>query len=135
MTTPHRMVNPDTLAPAEGFAHAVEPAQGRTVYLAGQTASNSVGAIVGGTLAEQYDCALGNVVEALRHVGGEPTDIVSLVVYTTDMQAYRDDRTGVGVAHRKHLGHHFPAMAMLGVTDLYDPDALVEILATAVIPS
>lgn len=131
MTT-HRLVNPETMAPATGFAHAVVPAQGQTVYVAGQTASNPAGAVVGDTFCEQYDVALGNVVQALKHAGGRPTDIVSLVVYTTDMQAYRDDRTAVGAAHRKHLGRHYPAMALLGVTELYDPDALVEIVATAV---
>ena len=134
MTTPHRLVNPETMAPATGFAHAVVPTQGRAVYLAGQTASNPAGVVVGDTFCEQYDVALGNVVEALGHAGGNPTDIVSLVVYATDMQAYRDDRAGVGTAHRKHLGRHYPAMALLGVTSLFDPDAMVEIIATAVIP-
>ena len=134
MTTPHRLVNPDTMAPARGFAHVVVPTQGRMVYVAGQTSSDSAGVTVGDTFAEQYDVALGNVAEALRHAGGDATHIVSLVVYTTDVQAYRDDRAGVGAAHRKHLGRHFPAMALLGVTDLFDPDAIVEIIATAVIP-
>ena len=49
------------------------------------------------------------------------------------MQAYRDDLPGVGAAHRKHLGRLFAAMAMLGVTELFDPAAMVEIIATAVI--
>ena len=135
MTTPHRLISPETMAPATGFAHAVVPTQGQAVYLAGQAASNPAGVVVGDTFCEQYDVALSNVVEALRHAGGKPTDIVSLVVYTTDMHAYRDDRAAVGAAHRKHLGRHYPAMALLGVTSLFDPDALVEIIATAVISS
>ena len=135
MTTPHRLVNPETMTPATGFAHAVVPTQGQAVYLAGQTASNPAGVVVGRTFCEQYEVALNNVVEALKHAGGQSTDIVSLVVYTTDMQAYRGDRARVGAAHRKHLGRHYPAMALLGVTELYDPDALVEIVATAVIPN
>ena len=121
------------MAPAKGFAHVVVPDSGQTVYIAGQTASDVTGAIVGDTFAEQYDLALWNVVEALGAAGGEPTDIVSLVVYTTSMQQYRDDLPGVGAAHRKHLDRHFPAMAMLGVTELFDPAAAVEIIATAVI--
>jgi enamine deaminase RidA (YjgF/YER057c/UK114 family) len=76
---------------------------------------------------------LWNVVEALKAAGGKPTDIVSLVVYTTTMAEYRDGLAAVGAAHRKHLGKHFPAMAMLGVTELFDPAATVEIIATAVI--
>lgn len=133
MTTPHQLINPSTMAPAKGFAHVVVPRDGRTVYLAGQTAADATGAVVGHTFAEQYDLALANVIEALGAVGGEPSDIVSLVVYTTDMQQYRDDLRGVGTVHRNHLGRHFPAMAMLGVTELFDPAAIVEIIATAVI--
>ena len=134
MTTPHRLISPDSMAPSPGFAHAVVPADGRTVYLAGQIASDPTGAVVGDSFAEQYDVALGNVVEALAHAGGEPYDIVSLVVYATDVQAYRDDLRGVGAAHRKHLERHFPAMALLGTTGLVEPDAMVEIIATAVVP-
>lgn len=133
MTTPHELINPETMASAKGFAHVVVPSSGRTVYLAGQTASDATGTIVGDTFADQYDLALWNVIEALTAAGGAPTDIVSLVVYTTSMQRYRDDLAGVGAAHRKHLGRHFPAMAMLGVTELFDPAAMVEIIATAVI--
>lgn len=133
MSSQHQLVNPETMAPATGFAHAVVPVDGRTVYLAGQTASDITGAIVGDTFDQQYDLALWNVVEALTAAGGEPTDIVSLVVYTTTMAEYRSGLSAVGAAHRKHLGKHFPAMAMLGVTELFDPVATVEIIATAVI--
>ncbi|MEE9415182.1 MAG: RidA family protein [Acidimicrobiales bacterium] len=135
MSTQHQLINPETMAPAKGFAHAVVPSDGRAVYLAGQTASDITGAIVGDTFDQQYDLALWNVVEALKAAGGEPTDIVSLVVYTTTMSEYRNGLHEVGAAHRKHLGKHFPAMAMLGVTELFDPAATVEIIATAVIPA
>lgn len=132
--TPHELVNPEHLAPAKGFAHAVVPAAGRTVYLAGQVAADATGAVHGDTFAEQYDLALGNVVAALAGAGGQPDHIVSLVVYTTAMQEYRDQLRDVGSAHRRHLGHHFPAMAVLGVTELFDPVAKIEIIATAVLP-
>lgn len=134
MTSPHRLISPDSMSPSPGFAHAVVPADGRAVYLAGQIAADPTGAVVGDTFAEQYDVALGNVVEALAYAGGEPHDIVSLVVYATDVQAYRADLRGVGAAHRKHLDRHFPAMALLGTTGLVEPDAMVEIIATAVVP-
>ena len=134
MTTPHRLISPDSMVPSPGFAHAVVPADGRTVYIAGQISSDPTGEVVGDTFAEQYDVALGNVVEALAHAGGEPDHIVSLVVYATNVQAYRDDLRGVGAAHRKHLDRHFPAMALLGTTGLVAPGAKVEIIATAVVP-
>lgn len=132
--TPHELINPPEMAPAIGYAHAVKPVDGRTIYLAGQISSDSTGAVVGQTFVEQYDVALGNVVTAVAAAGGEPEHIVSLVVYTTAMQEYRDDLRGVGAAHRAHLGRHFPAMALLGATELFEVDAKVEIIAIAVIP-
>jgi hypothetical protein len=49
---PHRVVNPEGLAPPVGFAHAVVAAPGRTVYLGGQAAQGPDGQIVGMTLIE-----------------------------------------------------------------------------------
>ena len=131
--TGHELINPPSMAPAKGFAHAVKPTAGRTVYIAGQVAADATGAIVGETLAEQYGVALGNVVTALDAAGGSPSDIVSLVIYTTAIGEYRSDLRGIGAAHREHLDMHFPATAMLGVTELVDPAAIVEIIATAVV--
>ncbi len=130
----HRQVNPDSMAPAHGFSHAVVAAPGTTVYLGGQVAFDGDGIVVGETLAQQYGVALGNVVTALEACGGRPSDIVSMVVYVTDVGAYRSDPSGVGAAHRAHLDRHYPAMALIGVSELVEPSAMVEIVATAVMP-
>jgi enamine deaminase RidA (YjgF/YER057c/UK114 family) len=132
--SPHELLAPQSMSPAVGFAHAVVPVAGRTVHVAGQVAADAQGVVQGATFAAQYDLALGNVVAAVQAAGGAPEHIVSLTVYTTDMPAYRADLRGVGRAHRRHLGTHFPAMAMLGVTELFDPVAMVEIIAVAVVP-
>lgn len=130
----HQHVDPETMAPAVGFSHAVVAAPGTTVHLGGQVAFDPHGTVVGETVAEQYGLALGNLVTALRACGGEPQHIVSMVVFVTDMAGYRGDLRGVGAAHRSQLGRHFPAMALVGVTELVEPDARVEVMATAVIP-
>ncbi len=133
--TPHALVNPDDMAPPIGYTHVVVPVDGRTIYLAGQISSDSTGAVVGDTFVEQYDRALANVATAVVAAGGTVEHIVSLVVYTTAMDEYRNGLREVGAAHRSHLGKHFPAMALLGVTELFEADAKVEIIATAVIPT
>ena len=86
--TPHRVVNPEGLAPPVGFAHAVVAAPGRTVYLGGQAAQGPDGAIAGATLAEQFDLAAGNLVAARAAAGGAPEHLVSLHVYTTEVAVY-----------------------------------------------
>jgi enamine deaminase RidA (YjgF/YER057c/UK114 family) len=132
--TPHRLVSPGGMAPAVGFSHAVVPAAGRPVYVDGQVAADPSGTVVGDTLAEQFGIALGNVVAALAACGATPEHVVSMTVYTTAMADYRASRREIGTAYRERFGRHFPAMALLGVSELVEPRALVEIVATAVVP-
>jgi enamine deaminase RidA (YjgF/YER057c/UK114 family) len=130
----HRLVVAEGLAPPSGYAHAVVAAPGTPVFLGGQTAQGPDGAIRGATIVEQFDRAAGNVVTALAAAGGRPEDLVSLTIYVTDMAAYRGSLGEIGVAYRRHLGRHYPAMALFGVTDLFDPAALLELVAVAVVP-
>lgn len=132
--TPHRIVMAPGLAPPTGFAHAVVPAAGTTVYLGGQTAQGPDGAIVGGTIVEQFEVAAGNVVAALEAAGGRPEHLVSLVIYVVDVPQYRESLTELAAEYRKHFGRHYPAIALLGVAELFDPAALLELLGTAVVP-
>ena len=134
MTSRHRVVNPAGLAPPVGFAHAVVAAPGRTVYLGGQAAQGPDGTIVGATVVEQFDVAAGNLVAALTAAGGRPEHLVSLQVLTTDAAAYRAALADLGAAYRRHLGRHYVATALLEVAGLFDPAALVELVAVAVVP-
>jgi enamine deaminase RidA (YjgF/YER057c/UK114 family) len=133
-TTPHRLVDPEGMAPAVGFSHAVVSPPGRTVWIAGQIAAGPDGAVVGEGLVEQLDLALGNVVIALRAAGAEPEHAVSMLMFTTAMAQYRAARRELGPVYRRHFGRHFPAMALVGVTELVEPAALVEVMTVAVIP-
>jgi enamine deaminase RidA (YjgF/YER057c/UK114 family) len=132
--TPHRVVNPPGLAPPVGFAHAVVAAPGRTVHLGGQAAQRADGSIQGATVVEQFDVAAGNVVTALTAAGGRPEHLVALQIYVTDAAAYRAALAELGAVWRRHFGRHYPATALLEVAGLLDPAALVELVATAVVP-
>ena len=134
MTTPHRVVNPEGLAPPVGFAHAVVAAPGRTVYLGGQAAQGPDGRIVGATLAEQFERAAANLVAALAAAGGAPEHLVSLHVYTTEADAYRAALGELGALYRRHLGRHYVATALFEVAGLFDPVAKVELVGVAVVP-
>jgi enamine deaminase RidA (YjgF/YER057c/UK114 family) len=132
---PHRIVNPEGVVPARGYSHAVVAGPGDTIHVAGQVATDVAGAILGTTLAEQLDVALGNVVAVLAGCGAGPEHVVSLTLFTTAMDEYRTGLDEVGVAYRRHFGRYFPAMALVGVTELVPPAAKVEVTAVAVIPS
>ncbi len=135
MSTPHRLVSPETLPPPTGYAHATVAAAGTTVYLGGQAGLRADGTLAGEGLVEQFDHACANVVEALRAAGAEPEHLVSLQIFVTDAAAYRAELGPVGESYRRHFGKHFPAMAVLEVSGLFDPSALVELVGIAVIPS
>ena len=123
----HRIVNPPELGPPSGFSHAVVAA-GNTVHLAGQ-----IGA--GATLVEQFGSAAERLVIALRAAGGEPEDLVSLQVFVTDVGAYKGALPAIGLAWRRHFGGHYPAMGLFGIRELFEPEALVELMGVAVLPA
>jgi enamine deaminase RidA (YjgF/YER057c/UK114 family) len=123
-------VNPDELPRPSGFSHAVR-ATGTMVHLAGQTALDSAGAIVGSGVVEQFERALGNLLVALRAAGGEPTHLASLTIYVVDMDDYRAHAHEIGAVWRRLVGRYYPAMAAVGVTRLWDPAAVVEVAGVA----
>ena len=132
LASPHEIRNPETLAPPLGFSHAVIAQTGRTVYLAGQTAQRLDGTVAAGNMAEQFDVAAGNVVKALEGAGAHPQDLVSMQIFVTDIAEYKRRSKAIGEAYRRHFGRHYPAMALLQVTRLFDAKAKVELMCIAV---
>jgi enamine deaminase RidA (YjgF/YER057c/UK114 family) len=130
----NEIVTAPELAPPSGYAHAVIGAPGgRTVHLGGQTALGPDGEIHGKTLVEQFDVAAGNVLAALRAAGATPDDIVQMLVFVTDVAEYKASLRELGTVWRARFGRRYPALALLGVTELFDEAARVELVATAVI--
>ncbi|MFI5754790.1 RidA family protein [Streptomyces sp. NPDC051569] len=127
-------INPAGLSPATGFSHAVTAAGGRLVLLAGQTALDRDGEVVGVTLPEQFETALGNLLTALAAAGGAPGDLARVTVYATDVAAYRAHAGEIGRVWRRLAGRDYPAMAVIGVVRLWDEQALVELDGIAVLP-
>jgi enamine deaminase RidA (YjgF/YER057c/UK114 family) len=127
-----RRVNPPSLAKPSGFSHAVV-ATGTSVHLAGQTALDASGAIVGDGVVGQFEQALANLLAALAEAGGAPADLVALTVYIVDMDDYRAHAREIGAVWRRLVGSDYPAMAGIGVSRLWDADALVEVQGTAVL--
>ena len=132
--SPHRVVNPESMAPAKGFAHAVVAAPGRLVFLGGQAAHDREGVCRGGTLLEQFDRALENVVEALAAAGARPEHLVSVQIFVVDAEGYRASLRELGERWQERLGRHYPALALFEVGALFDPAAQVELVCTAVVP-
>ncbi|MEO6954621.1 MAG: RidA family protein [Polyangia bacterium] len=126
------LVNPPELARARGFSHAAV-GRGAFVALAGQIGWDKTSSLVSTDFVVQFEQALANLCVALAAAGGAPSDIMSLRIYVVDKREYATRLTDVGIAYRKHLGKHYPAMALVEVSDLLEPGARVEIEGLAVI--
>lgn len=126
-------VNPPELGTPRGFSHAVI-GTGRTVFLAGQTALDADGRIVGDTVVEQFERALTSLLAALRAAGGGPEHLASLTIYIVDMDDYQANSRAIGEVWRRLVGRNYPAMAGIGVSRLWDVEALVEVQGFAVLP-
>jgi enamine deaminase RidA (YjgF/YER057c/UK114 family) len=70
----------------------------------------------------------------LREAGGIPADLVSITIYLTDIPDYQAHGKEIGRAWRELAGPVYPAMAGIGTTALWQPEAMIEILGVAVIP-
>jgi enamine deaminase RidA (YjgF/YER057c/UK114 family) len=131
--TPHEAINPASLAPPLGFSHALAAAPGRLVFLGGQTGHAADGSLPG-SLTEQFESACLNVVAALEAAGGKPEHLVQILIFTTDPAGYRASLEPIGSLWRRHFGRHYPAVAWFAVSELFDPDAVIELVCTAVVP-
>lgn len=127
----HQVLQPDGWPRPRGYANGIA-AEGRLVVLAGQIGWDAQGRMADG-LAAQIGQALANIITLLKEAGAGPEHLLRLTWYVTDMRAWREQQPAVGAAYREAIGKHFPAMSVIGVSQLVEPEALVEIEAIAVV--
>lgn len=124
--------NPPELPAPSGYSHA-SSGSGDLVFTGGQVGCDVSGRILNpGDMAEQFGVAMRNLGAALAAADCRPDDVVKIVYYVTDVDAYRAASKAVGVHYRAVFGRHFPASTLVGVQRLFDPEAMIEIEAVAV---
>ncbi len=117
-----------------GYSNGVM-AQGRQVFIAGQVGWDPHSQrFTSATLSIQAAQALRNVLSVLAEAGGNPEHIVRMTWYLTSRAEYIAQLKEIGAAYREIMGKHFPAMSAFEIAALIEPQAKVEIEATAVIP-
>jgi enamine deaminase RidA (YjgF/YER057c/UK114 family) len=131
-------VTPQILQPGhwprpKGFSHGIA-ARGRLLFLAGQVGWDSAGRFASDRLAEQVKVALENIVTVLAEAGARPEHVTRMVWYVTSREEYYAALKDIGTNYRAVMGRHFPAMSVVQVVALMEPQAKVEIEATGVIP-
>ncbi len=129
------ILQPPTWARAKGYANGIA-ATGRLVFVAGQVGWNpETQRFEHRDFAGQFGQALRNIVAVLAEANGRPEHIARLTWFITDRNAYLAGQQALGEVYRDVIGRHFPAMSVVAVASLVEPEALLEIEATAVIPA
>jgi len=127
-------VNPPTLAKPAGYSHGFEVQGGKTLYMAGQVATDKAGAVVGkGDLVAQFRQVCENLKALVMVRGGQMNDIVKLTMYVLSKADYKAKAQDIGLVYREYFGRHFPAMTLVEVKGLYDDDCAIEIEGVAVV--
>jgi enamine deaminase RidA (YjgF/YER057c/UK114 family) len=128
-----RFLNPHGLTKPTGYTHLVIAPDGRTVYIAGQVAFDSSGAVVGqGDFTAQAEQVFKNLQRALLSVNGSLSDLVKTTTFITDIKhiaALRDVRS-------RYLSKgQPPANTLIAVSSLARPELMIEIEGVAVLRS
>lgn len=131
--TRHELFNPEGMAPASGFSYGAVAADGRLLHIAGMTGHREDESIAD-DLVEQFDAACRSVARVIVEAGGDVTDLVSMTIFTSDIEGYRAQLGPLGAAYRDVFGRHYPPMALIGISELFDPKSRVELLCVAVVP-
>ncbi len=125
-------INPPELGEPPGYSQIVEVTAGRIVFIAGQTALDRGGHVVGrNDFAAQAEQVFQNLAIALQASGCTAANLVKLTVFLTDMDnlaRYREARNRFFASVTPVAA---PAVTLVEVSKLYGPDFLIEIEAIA----
>ena len=129
---PIRRINPPELGSPPGYSQIVEVQAGHLYFIAGQTALDNAGALVGkNDFAAQAEQVFQNLGMALQAIGCTPSNLVKLTEFLRDMgrlAAYRAARNRFFAMVTPPAA---PAITLIEVAKLYGPDFLIEIEAVA----
>jgi len=117
----------------KGYANGIS-ARGRIVVTAGVIGWMAEERFEARDLPGQFRQVLRNTLDILAEDGAGAEHIVRMTCYVTDLDAYRASLGEIGAAWRETIGRHYPALAVVGVTGLVEPAALIEIETLAVVP-
>ena len=125
-------INPPELGTPPGYSQVVEVAAARIIFIAGQTALDRDGHVVGkNDFAAQAAQVFRNLDVALRAGGCTAANLVKLTVFLTDMgnlARYREARNRFFASVTPPAA---PAVTLVEVSKLYGPDFKIEIEAIA----
>jgi enamine deaminase RidA (YjgF/YER057c/UK114 family) len=125
---PLQRIQPQGLSKPPTYTHVIRA--GNTVYVAGQTATNEQGQVVGkGDFTAQATQVFENLKKALASCNADFSHVVKTTIFLTDPRF----REPLGEVRQRYLGQNLPTSTLVTVAALAVPDLLIEIEAIAVL--
>jgi enamine deaminase RidA (YjgF/YER057c/UK114 family) len=125
-------INPPELGTPPGYSQIVDVRAGRIIFIAGQTALDRDGNLVGKhDFSAQAAQVFRNLTLALQASRCTPANLAKLTVFLTDINnlaGYREARNRFFASVTPPAA---PAVTLVEVSKLYGPDFLIEIEAIA----
>ena len=128
----HQTLQPKDWRQPKGYANGIK-ARGSFVFVGGMVGWDADETFPDGFVAQTRQ-ALKNIVAVLAEGGAGPEHVTRMTWYVLDMDEYLGARKALGPVYREVMGAHFPAMALVEVRRLVEPQARLEIETTAVVP-
>jgi enamine deaminase RidA (YjgF/YER057c/UK114 family) len=126
-----KVIQPKTLNdPRPRYSQGIQTSGGKLLFVAGQTASDKDGNVVGkGDIKAQTKQVFANLTAVLQEAGGTLDNLVMTTTYITD----REYREGYNEVRRGLYKNDPPTSTLVIVKGLAHPDYLIEIAGIAVI--
>ncbi|MGH6873063.1 MAG: RidA family protein [Rhizomicrobium sp.] len=128
-----RVLQPEGWPRPRGYSNGIE-AEGRIIYVAGQIGWDEHGVFRSTDFAAQFRQTLLNTLAVLKEANAGPEHIARMTWYVTSRDEYMASLAQLGAAWKELIGRNYPAMAVVIVAGLVEPDARIEIETTAVVP-
>ena len=131
----HEVILPEGWVMPKGYSNGILAQPGRMLFIAGQLGWDAQEKFWSTELAPQFEQALKNILAIVNKAGGKPEDICRMTCFCINKPAYLAARKDIGKIWKSLMGNHYPCMSMIFVSDLLDNPGMIEIEATAVVPS
>jgi enamine deaminase RidA (YjgF/YER057c/UK114 family) len=131
---PHSIIQPHGWSAPKGYVNGIV-ARGTLLLTGGMVGWDPTNPVptFPEAFVDQFEQALKNVMAVVASAGGRAEHVVRMTVYVTNKHEYLSSAKALASVWRRHLGRHYPAMAVVQVAGLIEDSARVEIEATAVI--
>jgi enamine deaminase RidA (YjgF/YER057c/UK114 family) len=128
----NEVLHPSGWPRPKGYANGIK-ARGDLLFIGGMVGWDEHGRFPADFVGQTRQL-LRNINAVLAEGGASPRHVVRMTWYVRDMDEYLKARPALGDVYREVMGDHYPAMALVAVTRLVEPQARLEIETTAVVP-